>query len=213
MFQISKADNKEMRGLKWSEDEYGIAFNRVLARHILQERHRHGGDFVVAWANADTKEGRDAIRKIVGPELIFVVLTTVDQSLLENRLKERGKLYDSSKKPKKLSPKIQVLDILYGPENENTSMAQIHDEHNKVIGIEVTDEKIQVLDVIYGSENENTSMAQIHDEHNVIEIEVTDEMKVENVANVIVELVDYVKQKKSQDRFLYVSTKELHHIV
>ena len=167
MFQISKADNKVLRRLKqrWGEDECGIAFNRVLARHILQERHRHGGDFVVAWANADTKEGRDAIRKIVGPELIFVVLTTVDQSLLENRLKERGKLYDSSKKPKKLSPKIQVLDILYGPENENTSKAQIHDEHN------------------------------------VIEIEVTDEMKVENVANVIVELVDHVTQKKSQDRF------------
>ena len=186
-----------MRGLH--QDKY-FGFNRVLARHILQERHRHGGDFVVAWSQAHNKEKRDAIRKIVGPELIFVVLTTVDQSLLENRLKERGKLYDLSKKPKKLSPK--VLDILYGPENENTSMAQIHDEHNKVIGIEVTDEKIQVLDVIYGSENENTSKAQIHDEHNVIEIEVTDEMKVENVANVIVELVNYVKQKKNSGSFL-----------
>ena len=42
-------------------------------------------------------------------------------------------------------------------------------------------------------------MAQIHDEHNVIEIEVTDEMKVENVANVIVELVDLIIDDTKQN--------------
>ena len=66
----------------------------MLARHILQERHRHGGDFVVAWSQADNKEKRDAIRKIVGPELIFVVLTTVDQSLLQKRRQQRRQLWE-----------------------------------------------------------------------------------------------------------------------
>ena len=145
-FQISKADQKELRGLKG--DEYGIAFNRVLARHILQERHRHGGDFVVAWTNADNKEGRDAIRKIVGPELIFVVLT-----------KQRN------------------TSLLKNPFPDSDS-----DSENEKQGL------------IY-------SLAQIDDKNKVIDIEVTDEMKVENVANVVVELVDYVKQKKYQDRF------------
>ena len=183
--KISKADNKELRGLK--EDEYWIAFNRVLARHILQERNRHGGDFAVAWAFADTMVRRDAIRKIVGPELFFVVLTTVDQSILESRIEERERLYDLTKDLMKLSPNIEYLGKLYGSENE------------KQVPI--------------------SSMAKIDDEHKVIELQITDEMKVENVANMIVEMVDLMidgtdsarlsskKEKESQCRFYVKKSK------
>ena len=164
MFQISKADNKVLRGLKqnWDEDEYGIAFNRVLARHILQERHRHGGDFVVAWALADDKERRDVIRKIVGPELIFVVLTTLDQSLLEKRRKDRERIYllSKGKKPTSCTRKCPKCGWTFGMSKPNGSE---HERHDRAM-----------------------------DEYKVINIEITAEMKVEDTANKIIELIEYM---------------------
>ena len=132
----------------------------MLARHILQERHRHGGDFVVAWDNADNKEGRDAIRKIVGPELIFVVLT-----------KQRN------------------TSLLKNPFPDSDS-----DSENEKQGL------------IY-------SLAQIDDKNKVIDIEVTDEMKVENVANVIVALIDLISdgskaEISSMERFYLCAHSE-----
>ena len=140
-----------MRGLH--QDKY-FGFNRVLARHILQERHRHGGDFVVAWSQADNKEKRDAIRKIVGPELIFVVLTTVDQSLRLKRCLERWE-------------NIYFLSNGIKPRPKSTPN---------------------------GSEQELERHGDTmkNDEYKVINIEITDGMKIENVANKIIELIEYI---------------------
>ena len=140
-----------MRGMH--QDGY-FGFNRVLARHILQERHRHGGDFVVAWSQAHNKEKRDAIRKIVGPELIFVVLTTVDQSLLLKRCQERSE---------------NIYYLLYGKKPTPLSIPD---------GLEFErDEPI----------NERKD-----DEYKVVNIEITDGMKVEDVANKIIELIECI---------------------
>ena len=123
----------------------------MLARHILQERYRHGGNFVVAWSEADTKERRENIWKIVGPELIFVVLTTVDQSLLQKRRQQRRQLWEN----------------YYTSEGLEREVERHEDQMDQ------TDELKD-------------------DEYKVVSIEITDEMKVEEVANKIIELIECI---------------------
>ena len=123
----------------------------MLARHILQERYRHGGNFVVAWSKADTKERRDTIWKIVGPELIFVVLTTVDQSLLQKRRQQRRQLWEN----------------YYTSEGLEREVERHEDQMDQ------TDELKD-------------------DEYKVVNIEITDGMKVEEVANKIIELIECI---------------------
>ena len=139
----------------------------MLARHILQERHRHGGDFVVAWALADDKERRDVIRKIVGPELIFVVLTTLDQSLLEKRRKDRERIYllSKGKKPTSCTRKCPKCCWTFGMSKPNGSEQERHDKAMDEMKV---------------------------DEYKVINIEITAEMKVEDTANKIIELIEYI---------------------
>ena len=55
-----------------------------MAEHIKSEKARIGGDWVISMSVA-LKEFRDEIRKILGPELIFVLLE-VDKKCLEERL-------------------------------------------------------------------------------------------------------------------------------
>ena len=52
--------------------------------HMKQERDRLGGDFVVVWAFADTEKERNEIRNILGPEMIFVILS-IDAKLAHQR--------------------------------------------------------------------------------------------------------------------------------
>ena len=73
-------------------DDYESA-NYRLYHHVLQERHRLGGDFVVAWAFADEKQKRIAIRKILGPDMIYVVLR-IDPTLADKREKARDQKND-----------------------------------------------------------------------------------------------------------------------
>ena len=72
--------------------ESKIKCHQLLARHILQERQRLGGDFVVAFAvESESVNLRDVIKEITGPDTIFIVLD-IDAELqaqhLENRKKE-----------------------------------------------------------------------------------------------------------------------------
>ena len=55
---------------------------------MKQERDRLGGDFVVVWAFADTEKERNEIRKILGPEMIFVILS-IDARLAHQRKYKR----------------------------------------------------------------------------------------------------------------------------
>merc|ERR1739848_437453 len=45
-----------------------------LANHIASQRERLGGDWAVSWV-CNTKEERDVIRKLLGPDLHFIVLS------------------------------------------------------------------------------------------------------------------------------------------
>ena len=51
---------------------------------MKQEQDRLGGDFVVVWAFADDEKERNKIRKILGPEMIFVILS-IDAKLAHQR--------------------------------------------------------------------------------------------------------------------------------
>ena len=59
-----------------------------MARHILQERERLGGNFVVAIAVLESKLLRDAIKEITGPDTIFIVLC-LDAELQAKHLERR----------------------------------------------------------------------------------------------------------------------------
>ena len=67
-------------------DESTLKKSQVLARHILQERHRLGGDFVVAF-NLNSQL-RDTVKEITGPDTIFIVLC-LDAELRAKHLEQR----------------------------------------------------------------------------------------------------------------------------
>jgi len=60
----------------------------LMAKDILKERKRVGGDWVVVYAMAKRAD-RDVIRKVLGDDLIFVVLD-ISLELVKERLKGRG---------------------------------------------------------------------------------------------------------------------------
>ena len=72
-------------------EEYSIRSKnlkiKAMARHILQERKRLGGNFVVAYA-VESKELRDVIKEIIGPDTIFIIFC-LDAELQAKRLEHR----------------------------------------------------------------------------------------------------------------------------
>ena len=59
----------------------------LLANHIIKERQRLGGDFVVAQAIFSRKQ-RKMLQDIIGPDLVFMVMNMSKESQVE-RLKKR----------------------------------------------------------------------------------------------------------------------------
>ena len=59
----------------------------AMARHILQERKRLGGNFVVAYM-LESKELRDVIKEIIGPDTIFIILC-INAELYAKRIEHR----------------------------------------------------------------------------------------------------------------------------
>ena len=62
---------------------------QLLARHIAVERKRLGGDFIAA-ISLETKHFRDTMRKVIGPEVVFVILH-IEQDLQYQRVLQREK--------------------------------------------------------------------------------------------------------------------------
>ena len=54
-------------------------FFKFLADHIAKERQRLGGDFAVAQA-VFSRNQRNLLRQIIGPDLVFMVLNMTRQS-------------------------------------------------------------------------------------------------------------------------------------
>ena len=60
---------------------------KLLANHIIKERQRLGGDFVIAQAIFSRKQ-RNLLQEIIGSDLVFMVLNIPKESQVE-RLKKR----------------------------------------------------------------------------------------------------------------------------
>ena len=71
--------------------ESKVRAHQALARHVLQERLRLGGDFVVAFA-LENKLLRDAIKEITGPDTLFVILC-INEELQAKRIDHRTPWY------------------------------------------------------------------------------------------------------------------------
>merc|ERR1719266_1717035 len=65
-------------------------YYNLMAEDILKERKRVGGDWIVAYAMSKRLD-RDIFRKVLGDDLIFVVLD-ISLDLVTERLKGRGKV-------------------------------------------------------------------------------------------------------------------------
>ena len=98
---------------------------QVLAKHILQERQRLGGNFVVAMG-LETRYFRDVIRQIVGPEMVYVILN-ISKDLQYKRVIKR------EKNPK--SPRFKALVRVY------SFFEGVQEGENRVIGINVDENK------------------------------------------------------------------------
>jgi len=72
---------------KWLMDEKVAPFYKMMAEDILKQKKRLGGTFAVAHAVA-TRGSRDYLRKLMGPDLVFVVINMTRECQKE-RLKER----------------------------------------------------------------------------------------------------------------------------
>ena len=129
-------------------DDYESA-NYRLYHHVLQERHRLGGDFVVAWAFADEKQKRIAIRKILGLDMIYVVLR-IDPTLADKRKKARDQKNDHQL--------VKLFNLV------RSSLRQL----------------IRPTEFVYWE-----CEPAAEDEPNAINIEITDEMTPEDIANKI----------------------------
>ena len=61
----------QMDGLKFDKNARPVM--NIMAKQVMTQRKRLGGDFAVAFAVV-TRESREFLKKIMGPDLVFVVL-------------------------------------------------------------------------------------------------------------------------------------------
>ena len=90
-----------------------------MAKNVRQEKDRIGGNWVVAQA-VPTREMRDCIKDILGPEAIFVTLTLSEETQKE-RVKARHSVGDeaSQKSIVEFLSKLYKLYESAGEEEEN----------------------------------------------------------------------------------------------
>ena len=69
---------------------------KVMAKDILRQKKRLGGDFAVAFA-VSRRESRDLLREQMGPDLVFIVLNLTKECMTERVEKrhpgDEGKIY------------------------------------------------------------------------------------------------------------------------
>ena len=57
-------------------------FLGIMAKHIVNERQRLGGDFAIAQA-VFSRTQRDLLRELLGPDLVFIVMNMTKESQIE----------------------------------------------------------------------------------------------------------------------------------
>ena len=102
---------------------------QVLAKHILQERQRLGGNFVVAMG-IETRYFRDIIRKIVGPKMVYVMLN-ISKELQYKRVFKR----ERNPKLPRFKHMVRVLRFFEGVQEAEYRSISINVDENKTIEI------------------------------------------------------------------------------
>ena len=102
--------------------ESKVKAHQVLARHILQERKRLGGDFVVAFV-LENKLLRDAIKEITGPDTIFIILC-ISEELQAKRIDSRHPWYARQKR-KFFKEEFEYFNKPAGIDEQNTFNIQV----------------------------------------------------------------------------------------
>ena len=57
-------------------------FLEIMAKHVVNERQRLGGDFAVAQA-VFSRTQRDSLRELMGPDLVFIVMNMTKESQMQ----------------------------------------------------------------------------------------------------------------------------------
>ena len=78
---------KIMQGQFDGMEESLKPFLEIMAKHVVNERQRLGGDFAVAQA-IFSRTQRDLLRELMGPDLVFIVMNMTKESQME-RLSKR----------------------------------------------------------------------------------------------------------------------------
>ena len=119
------------------KNELGLPIYKLMAENIKVEKARIGGHWIISHAVA-SKTLRNEIRKILGPDLVFVILD-LDEETMKKRLKSRygansslyntilnvSKMYELSDGGTKNSIEIQVSDSMGPADVANEILTQI----------------------------------------------------------------------------------------
>ena len=88
---------------------------KAMANDISKQRNRLGGDWSIAYAIPFSREQRDVIREILGPDLIFVIMN-LSRDCRNQRLRKRHNSEEFIKE-------VEKFVSLYEPAGENEENA------------------------------------------------------------------------------------------
>ena len=115
----------KMQRLELDENP-GMRFVKYMADMIGYERKRIGGDWVVAQA-VPTRNLRDVIRKSLGKDLIFIILSPKKETTLERLTKRHGG-GEAAKAIIDFCTKLESFYERKGPNEENTYDIEIKND-------------------------------------------------------------------------------------
>ena len=118
----------KLKNLELAEN-HGEIFVKYMADMIGYERKRIGGNFVVAQA-VPTRNLRDVIRKSLGKDLIFIILSLKKETTLERLTKRQGDS-EAGKRIVDFCIKLESFYELKFPDEDQTYDITITSEMNE----------------------------------------------------------------------------------
>ena len=103
-----------MAGKEHDRDEAN-KFYSAMAEDIKREKERIGGDWAVAHV-VMTREGRDHLRKILGPQLVFILLTMPSEDR-RKRILSRHKDNEGA---------VEMMDVMISQTSQKIVFEKIH---------------------------------------------------------------------------------------
>ena len=118
-----------MEGSFEGAEEDSKPFLKLLAKHVIQERKRLGGNMVVAQA-IFARNHRKFLREIIGPDLVFMVLN-IEKDHQVRRMKKRGENENIPEKFLKMQIKYAEICEPASEDEKNAFNIDITEEMTK----------------------------------------------------------------------------------